>query len=276
MKTVHLHGALAEQYGTGFELSVVTPAEAIRALFSQLKGFEADIREGSWICVRGDEISGYDCDLDMLHLHFGKVKDFHIIPAAIGRKSGGIGKIIMGVLLIAAVVFTAGIALGGIGAFGAVSSTFGLGTALSAGFWGASLFGVNLATAALVGGGLMILGGAAQAIATVPGADYNSREEADKRPGYLFNGPINTSEQGGPVPIVVGRIRAGSVVVSAGISTERLAVISDVIDPPPPDPTGVIVYTPPPNIGPPTAYYDPETGNLVIVETPLPQPPNTN
>lgn len=50
---------------------------------------------------------------------------------------------------------------------------------------------------------------------------YTSRNPPDQRTSYLFDGAVNTVAQGGPVPIIYGRMRVGSVVVSAGINSVR-------------------------------------------------------
>jgi predicted phage tail protein len=44
------------------------------------------------------------------------------------------------------------------------------------------------------------------------------------RPSFLFNGVTNNTQQGGPVPIVMGLHLVGSVVVSASLNAEDIAV----------------------------------------------------
>lgn len=228
-RTVYLHGELGEKYGKNFTLAVETPGEAIRALITQIPGLERSIRSGEFVCVRGTIDEGIYCEEPHLYLTFGRVKDFHIMPAAGGHGRGG-GKILLGIALIAATVFTAGAALGAAGfTLAAGASTFGVSGVAAAAFGGGIVGaiggGLSLGMFALVGGGLLVAAGAAQAIAAVPDAgDYGSRNEIDQRPGYLFNGAVNTSEQGGACPLVFGRILAGSVVASAGINSERIAV----------------------------------------------------
>lgn len=232
LRTVHLHGELGEKYGKEFSLAVDTPGEAVRALITQLSGLEQDIRKGEFICVRGSVDEGLQCEEPHLYLTFGKVTDFHIMPATGGHGRGG-GKILLGIALIAATVFTAGAALGAIGvSLGTAVSAVGVGGTAAFAFGGATIAGMSLGMMALVGGSLLIAAGAAQALTPVPEAgDYGDRNEVDQRPGYLFNGAVNTAEQGGPCPLVFGRILAGSVVVSAGIATERIPVNVPSSDP---------------------------------------------
>ncbi|PCK05044.1 MAG: hypothetical protein COA42_18650 [Alteromonadaceae bacterium] len=52
-------------------------------------------------------------------------------------------------------------------------------------------------------------------------SDYENREEENL--SALFNGGINTTEQGICVPVIYGRVRrAGSAVISAGIAIEEV------------------------------------------------------
>lgn len=45
---------------------------------------------------------------------------------------------------------------------------------------------------------------------------------ADQRPSFLFNGPINISSPGYPVPLIYGEFKTGSVVISVGASSEEV------------------------------------------------------
>ena len=67
-------------------------------------------------------------------------------------------------------------------------------------------------------GGLMALGGLSQMMAQTPGVeDYSTRDKADEQKSFLFNGPVNTIEQGTALPIVLGKHMIGSTVISAGM-----------------------------------------------------------
>ena len=52
--------------------------------------------------------------------------------------------------------------------------------------------------------------------------DYGGQEDPKERKSFHFNGPTNTIEQGGVLPLVYGRMVVGSVVVSAGIDIEEI------------------------------------------------------
>lgn len=225
MRTIHLHGALAERFGTQHRFVVDNPAEGVRALCSQLPGFDEALREGEYRCVigrhkgkgrvlgspdgRNPEAAGD------LRLPWRKGEtDFHLVPAVSGRKNAGT-KIIIGVLIIA-VAFAAPWATG---AFAAATATTaaGAGMATTAFSLGAGL-SVSWGQIAFMGA-LVALGGVAMAISPQPKAT-GPRESADQQPSFLFNGPVNTVEQGGPVPLVYGEIITGSQVVGMDLRSD--------------------------------------------------------
>jgi predicted phage tail protein len=65
--------------------------------------------------------------------------------------------------------------------------------------------------------------GVAQLLAPAPTTN-NASAAVDQRQSFLFGGQSNISAQGGPVPLVYGRMRVGSVMVSAGVVTEQLGL----------------------------------------------------
>lgn len=87
-RTVHLHGRLGKKFGRRFDLEVNSPAEAIRALCVQLKGFESYIRDRSYVLCVDDRA----LEADHLTLGMGRARDLHISPAP---RTGGIETIII-------------------------------------------------------------------------------------------------------------------------------------------------------------------------------------
>ncbi|VUD48394.1 hypothetical protein TDB9533_01225 [Thalassocella blandensis] len=76
-------------------------------------------------------------------------------------------------------------------------------------------------------GGAKVGGGAPTM--TPEASAYESRE--DDSLSALFNGGINTTEQGMCAPVIYGRVRrAGSAVISAGISVEEQSLINVRLD----------------------------------------------
>lgn len=218
MKTIYLHGHLKEQFGDSFRLSVSTAAEAVRALEANFPGkFFGAIRDGVYRVQRGP--GQPDITEDQLRINTSS-REIHIVPVIQGSGGGRKGKgflgVVMGVALIAAAVAFAPAAVGAGGFMGA-----NLGAAVGAG----GLFGsLTYGNIALWGAGL-VLSGVSSLLSSTPKLSqnaYSNRERPDERPSFIFNGPVNNTEQGGPVPLTYGRIRAGSVVISGGLKIERL------------------------------------------------------
>jgi len=102
--------------------------------------------------------------------------------------------------------------------FGAGTAFAGMGAAFSgaaAGFGSTALFSI---------GASLVLGGVAQLISPVPAIPTGKDSEQDPRKTYSFSGIQQTSRQGIPVPIVYGETIVGSIVISAGIDTEKVSV----------------------------------------------------
>jgi predicted phage tail protein len=67
------------------------------------------------------------------------------------------------------------------------------------------------------------LGGVAQMLAPQPASNEPS-ERPENQPSYTFNGAVNTTAQGQPVPLGYGRLVVGSAVISAGIDVDQVAI----------------------------------------------------
>ena len=206
MKVVKVYGALRKLLGQcRFELDVVTPGQAIKALcvnFPELERWLLDSeKEGVAYRVMVGKQKATEEDVSPLLLPFGEREVFSITPVIAGA-GRGVGQVLFGVALIAtAIVFApAGAGFLGLGA-GATAGTFTLGAAAS------SLMGsVGVA---------LVLCGAAKMLSPTP--QQRKLEEAQQLESFSFSGIVNTARQGVPVPIVLGRAYAGSVVISSGL-----------------------------------------------------------
>ena len=104
MITVCLYGGLRE-YGRRFVLHVETPAEALHALFTQIKGLRRRIRDGVYQ-VRFD---GKDQSEETISSVFRRPADgvLHIVPRVQGAgKNGGLIQTVIGAVLIVVGAFT--------------------------------------------------------------------------------------------------------------------------------------------------------------------------
>lgn len=185
MREIRLLGELGKKFGELFRLQVATPAEAIRALASQLNGFEKFVldseQNGVGYVVRvGDEEI-----IDKKELFLYGAAPIFIVPVVAG--SNGEARVLLGATLIVASFFTGP----------------------------ASPYLMNAGIA-------MALGGAAEILTRGMMPTNNPYEKDANKPSYSFNGPINTNAQGHPVPLCYGIMRVGGAVISASIQTENL------------------------------------------------------
>lgn len=194
-----------------------TPSEAIRALCHMVPNFNTEIRKGYYRVVRGPLIkkSKDGIDLDKLLLGMGKHTELHIIPVPLAAKKGGFGKIILGVAMIG-LSFVPG--LQGTLSFGL--SGLGPGTFGPAGPV-ASILG-KAAVSGIRSLGTSLLFSGASSLLTPQVKNNYQTGQVDQRASFLFDGAVNVAEQGGPIPIVYGTYRVGSVVVGSGLDVENV------------------------------------------------------
>lgn len=190
MKTVKLLGELGKKFGKSYKLDIMNPAEAVRALCINFPEFkkhliESEKRGVAYKVLIGKEAIGAD------DLHNPSGKDvIKFVPVLQGAGGNGIFQTILGLTLVAV-------------SFIAPS--------------GLSPFLLNAGIA-------MTLGGVVQMLTPIPSTNTSDdNNQPDNKPSYTFNGSVNTSAQGYPVPVGYGRMIVGSAVISAGIVAEELA-----------------------------------------------------
>lgn len=187
LRKIKLYGALAKFVGHKvLEADVATAGEAVRFLLANWPDLERHMADQHYRVHTGGE------DLDLEQLHNPASREIKIVPVIAG--AGDVGRIILGIVLIAAAVFIPGLGLG--------------------------LAGSTVTAVGLIGGAL-VLGGIAGLLTPTPSVN---KDEGDPRKSFSFSGIQNTSRVGLPVPIVYGEILVGSVVVSAGIDIVQVAV----------------------------------------------------
>jgi len=192
MKKIELHGDMGKKFGASFDLDVKNPAEAIRALCYMIPGFrqylEAKSEPGFFIRVG----EGYRSEEDLDHPS-SKVETIRLIPAIAGASA--VGRVILGVVILATVFFTGGLAAGG----------WATAAGAAGGLVGSVVIGIGVS---------LIMGGIAELLApSPPKMKLNTAPEAT--PSYLFDGPVNTVGSGYSVSVGYGELIVGSHVVSA-------------------------------------------------------------
>lgn len=190
MKTIVLNGQLGKQFGRRHYFDVATAAEAVRALVANFPAVEKHLMNAKCLGYRVKLHDAPVMNREQLHHPVGG-STITFTPVLSGAKKQGVGQIITGAILVAAAVI------------------------------GNVFFPGNPVSPYLMNAGIaMIIGGTAQMLSPTPKSDDPS-ERPENKPSYAFNGPINTTAQGHPVPVGYGRLIVGGAVISAGISTEE-------------------------------------------------------
>ena len=196
-RKIILSGELAKRYGRVHDLAVNSPAEAIRALCSQhpsLHNFlisSEDRNVGYRVLIDDDQLD----EVSRLPLPFSKT--MHIVPVIGGAKNGVLGVVLGAALIVASFYLPVTPLIAGLGSFAPsfASIAFGIGTS-------------------------MLLGGVSGLLAGTPKTNSSISQQPTNLPSYTFNGAVNTTAQGNPVPVGYGRMIIGSAVVSAGITAD--------------------------------------------------------
>lgn len=189
LKTIKLYGVLAQRFGKQFKFDVANTREAMRALSTQVPGFEKFMlhahEHGLTFAVWQDNENINEKQLDM-NTDASVIK---VVPKVIGAGgNSGLLSTILGAVMIAGAFFTGG-------------------ATLSA--WGALQVG-------LAGAGIgMVMGGIAQMMMPKVDTTQNQNEDGNKA-NKGFGGAVTTMAQGNPVPILYGQREVGGFIASAG------------------------------------------------------------
>jgi len=202
LRNVYLGGDLGEKFGKVHRLAVASVGEVIRAMECNFPGFKRHIkRNGEYQVCRGpirvekeeDLAVSEQLDEDTVKLNFAN-GDFHITPVLQGAGNKGWFQVILGAVLIVV---------------GAILIYTGVGGPLGG-------FLVNM------GIGLMLTGVATLLTPTPKDPNRGESDRPEENRSFLFNGPVNTMAQGGAIPLVYGRFKKGSTVLSASLQAEDI------------------------------------------------------
>jgi predicted phage tail protein len=191
IRKVKLYGALKKYSKEIIELDAPSVRILMTGLCSRFgEAFKREIRAGQFHVVKG-RMHKRDCaTADTVDMNLGNVETLHIVPVIEGSKGANIFQRILGVVLIIVGVVVA---------------------------WWFGWTGVGASF-----GYQLIIAGAGMLLMSFMTPKPKSNERSDERASFIFNGPVNTMEQGGAIPLVYGVCRTGSAVISVGVSTSRI------------------------------------------------------
>jgi len=186
-RTIHLMGRMGKLFGETHRLNCDTVQEAMHALDCMKGGVRRYLLECTDSDIQFTVQKGEDfMDYDNIGHNLGK-DDIIITPVPAGSKSG-VGKLILGIVL--AVV----------------------GFMIGAGAEGAKL---------AIGAGLFSTG-MQLALQGIIELTMDDPDELKEEKSSLFNGPVNTTKMGVPVPICYGKMEVGGAVTNFGFTQSRV------------------------------------------------------
>jgi len=198
LRTIRLYGKLGARFGRVHRFVCNDTAGAVRALCAMIPGFEAFLLQSK------DRGLGYAVFIgrqnigeDMLAAPVGD-DDIRIAPVVLGSGRGGLFQIILGAILVVATFYTGGASLA---ASGGITYS---------GIVGQMAFTMGVA---------MMLGGVSQLLVKQP-KGVTGVQSPDNGASYNFNGPVNVTAQGNPVPVLYGEMVVGSVTISGELYAE--------------------------------------------------------
>lgn len=198
MRLIKVYGSLAKFLGQrSFRAAVSTPAEAVRFLVANFPGLQAHMAEHEYKVSAGRVQLSIGDEPQQLHMPIGSADVIRIVPVMAGA-GDAFGQILAGIALVAAAIFIPGLGLG--------------------------LAGATVTQVGLFGGAL-ILSGVSQLLSPVPQLQVGTDSDSDPKKSYSFSGIQNVSRSGVPVPIIYGEVLVGSVVISAGLTSDKVEVV---------------------------------------------------
>lgn len=190
MKTIRLFGDL-QAFKKEWSLNIITPAEAVRAIEANRPGFIQAADEGEYVLVL----------IDPENPETARSVTFETATVPWGDEELWVIPRVNGELPIAVVA----------AAFAAVGITVANFTIIT--------MIVNLAISMALSMISSLISGNSNKY------NSNNAEPYESKPSYLFNGAINTTKQGHPVPLLYGGpMKVGSMTLSADLYSKDIPV----------------------------------------------------
>ena len=182
VRTIRLYGKLGAKFGRVHKFVCNSPREAASALCAMVPGFRQEMMESK---DKGIEYAVFigreNIGEEVLDAPAGS-KDIRIAPVIAGSGRGF--QVIAGVALVAA-----------------------------------SFFAGPAAPYLLAVGASLAVGGAMQYLTKIPDGNTGT-DSVDNGASYNFNGPVNVTAQGNPIPVLYGEMIVGSITVSGDMYSE--------------------------------------------------------
>jgi predicted phage tail protein len=226
MTHVKLMGEMGEKFGSEWECVDTNMRDILKCINVQTEGLQEYLLDCHLKNIEFSVQSGDNLIEEFPELYLNVARDEVIITPVPAGSGKGLGKLITGLLLLAAMIFMPGTA----GLF--MSNTAGTTLMTSSG----TLMAASSASIAQVMGGTLMAASGTGAVAAslsyagmavmmlgtnlaLMGLAEMSAPDPDKTtndPSYLFNGAQNHIEQGQPVPLLYGELTIGGAPIYQG------------------------------------------------------------
>ena len=226
MTHVKLMGEMGEKFGSEWECVDTNVRDIMKCINIQTEGLQEYLLDCHMKNIEFSIQSGDNLIEEFPELYLNIAKEELIITPVPAGSGKGLGKLITGLLLLAAFLFMPGLgaAMTTGGTAGATAGSFlASSTAISGGVATVTLTSGTSVAAAMASGAALNLGGMAVMMLGVNlglmGLAEMSAPDPDATtndPSYLFNGAQNHIEQGNPVPLLYGELTIGGAPIYQG------------------------------------------------------------
>ena len=231
MTQVKLMGELGEKFGSEWECVDTSIRDILKCIDCQTEGLKDYLSECHLKNVQFSIQTGENLIEEYPELYLNVAKEEVIITPVPAGSGKGLGKLITGLLLLAAMFF-----MPGLGAFMTTGGTQVAGgyvaTTTAGGLSVATVGGTSMQAALASGATLSMSGMAVMMLGTnlaLMGLAEMSAPDPDKTtddPSYLFNGAENHIEQGQPVPLLYGELTVGASPIYQGYAPGVISTYS--------------------------------------------------
>ena len=226
MTHVKLMGEMGEKFGSEWDCVDTNVRDILKCINIQTEGLQEYLLDCHNKNIEFSIQSGDNLIEEFPELYLNIAREELIITPVPAGSGKGLGKLITGLLLLAAFLFMPGLgaAMTTGGTAGATAGSFlASSTAISGGVATVTLSTGTSVAAAMASGAALNLGGMAVMMLGVNlglmGLAEMSAPDPDATtndPSYLFNGAQNHIEQGKPVPLLYGELTIGGAPIYQG------------------------------------------------------------
>tara|TARA_R110001592_G_scaffold118871_2_gene321508 strand:- start:1642 stop:2592 length:951 start_codon:yes stop_codon:yes gene_type:complete len=226
MTHVKLMGEMGEKFGSEWECVDTNVRDIMKCINIQTEGLQEYLLDCHMKNIEFSIQSGDNLIEEFPELYLNIAKEELIITPVPAGSGKGLGKLITGLLLLAAFLFMPGLgAAMTTGGATTAGGSFAVGAGATGGVMQAGIMygtGTSVASAISAGAALNLGGMAVMMLGTnlaLMGLAEMSAPDPDATtndPSYLFNGAQNHIEQGKPVPLLYGELTIGGAPIYQG------------------------------------------------------------